>query len=126
MPTQDCAGLQMSGPISTVRVWTLKSIVSAGQRAGEVIDSLRSIYKKGSQEKIAVDIDEVVQDVLGLMRVELDKEGVNIQTELARPLPLVGGHNGQLQQVILNLVRNAAQAMASVSRHARVLRVKTA
>jgi PAS domain S-box-containing protein len=105
---------------------TLKSIVSAGQRAGEVIDSLRSIYKKGSQEKIAVDIDEVVQDVLGLMRVELDKEGVNIQTELTRPLPLVGGHNGQLQQVILNLVRNAAQAMASVSRHARVLRVKTA
>jgi two-component system, LuxR family, sensor kinase FixL len=105
---------------------TLKSIVSAGQRAGEIIDSLRSMYKTGSQEKIAVDIDEVIQNVLGLLRVELDKEGIKIQTEFTRPLPLVIGHGGQLQQVIANLIRNAAEAMASVPRHARLLTVKTA
>jgi signal transduction histidine kinase len=104
----------------------LKRIASAGLRAGEVIDSLRSMFKKGSQEKIAVDIDEVIQDVLRLMRVGLDKDGIHIQTELTRPLPLVIGHGGQLQQVIANLIRNAAEAMASVPRHARLLSVKTA
>jgi PAS domain S-box-containing protein len=104
----------------------MENIVRAGHRAGEIIESLRSMFKKGSQEKIAVDINGVIQDVLGLMRVELEREGIHIQSELTRPLPLVIGHAGQLQQVISNLVRNAAEAMASMPRHARLLRVKTA
>jgi signal transduction histidine kinase len=104
----------------------LKAIVNAGRQAGEAIHSLRSMFKIGSQEKIAVDIDGIIQDVLGLMRVELDREGIHIQSELTRPLPLVIGHGGQLQQVIANLIRNAVDAMASVPRHARFLRVKTA
>jgi PAS domain S-box-containing protein len=104
----------------------MENIVRAGHHAGEIIESLRSIFKKSSQEKIAVDINGVIQDVLGLMRVELEREGIHIQTELTGPLPLVIGHGGQLQLVISNLVRNAAEAMASMPRHARLLRVKTA
>ena len=104
----------------------LNAIVSAGHRAGEIIDSLRSMFKKGSQEKIPVQIDDVIQNVLALTRVELERKGIVIQTELTRPLPLVIGHDGQLQQVISNLVRNAVEAMNSVSPHARVLRVKSA
>ena len=104
----------------------LSAIVSAGHRAGEIIESLRSMFKKGSQEKIPVQIDDVIQNVLALTRVELERKGIVIQTELTRPLPLVIGHDGQLQQVISNLVRNAVEAMNSVSPHARVLRVKTA
>ena len=98
----------------------LSAIVSAGHRAGEIIESLRSMFKKGSQEKIPVQIDDVIQNVLALTRVELERKGIVIQTELTRPLPLVIGHDGQLQQVISNLVRNAVEAMNSVSPHARV------
>jgi len=104
----------------------LKAIVSDGHRAGEVIESLRSMFKKGGQENGPVDINGVIQDVLGLMRIELEREGIHIQTELTKPLPSVMGHGGQLQQVISNLVRNAAEAMASAPRSARLLRVKTA
>ena len=104
----------------------LNAIASAGHRAGEIIESLRSMFKKGSQEKIPVQIDDVIQNVLALTHVELERKRIVVQTELTRPLPLVIGNGGQLRQVISNLVRNAAEAMDSVPPHARVLRVKTA
>ena len=104
----------------------LNAIASAGHRAGEIIESLRSMFKKGGQEKIPVQIDDVIQNVLALMRVELERKRIVVQTELTRPLPLVIGNGGQLRQVFSNLVRNAAEAMDSVSPQARVLRVKTA
>jgi signal transduction histidine kinase len=84
------------------------------------------MFKKGSQEKIPVQIDDVIQNVLALMRVELERKSIVVQTELTRPLPLVIGNGGQLRQVFSNLVRNAAEVMDSVSPQARVLRVKTA
>ena len=104
----------------------LNAIAGAGHRAGEIIESLRSMFKKGSQEKIPVQIDDVIQNVLALMHVELERKRIVVQTELTRPLPLVIGNGGQLRQVISNLVRNAAEAMDSVPPHARVLRAKTA
>ena len=60
------------------------------------------------------------------MRAELQRRGIDVQTALTGSLPLVTGHAGQLQQVILNLVENAADAMDTVSTRAQVLRVKTA
>jgi PAS domain S-box-containing protein len=87
----------------------LKGIVSASHRVAEVVESIRAMYKKGSQERVPVDLDDLILNVLGLMRVELEKRGIVLQTELARPLRMVIGHGGQLQQVILNLVRNAAE-----------------
>ena len=93
----------------------LNAIASAGHRAGEIIESLRSMFKKGGQEKIPVQIDDVIQNVLALMRVELERKRIVVQTELTRPLPLVIGNGGQLRQVFSNLVRNAAEAMNSVS-----------
>jgi signal transduction histidine kinase len=104
----------------------LNRVVGAGHRAGEVIWSVRAILKKDEQEKAPVDLNDVIQDVLGLLHSELQGQGIVVQTGLSRPLPLVVGHNGQLQQVILNLVRNAADAMKSVSGRARVLRVTSA
>jgi PAS domain S-box-containing protein len=104
----------------------LNAIAGAGHRAGEIIESLRSMFKKGSQEKIPVQIDDVIQNVLALMHVELERKRIVVQTELTRPLPLVIGNGGQLRQVLSNLVRNAAEAMDSVPPHARILRVKTA
>ena len=77
----------------------LNAIASAGHRAGEIIESLRSIFKKGGQEKIPVQIDDVIQNVLALMRVELERKRIIVQTELTKPLPLVIGNGGQLRQV---------------------------
>jgi PAS domain S-box-containing protein len=105
----------------------LRAIVRDGHRAGEVVSSIQAMYgKKSSEERAPVDLYNVIQTVLGLMRAELQTQGVVIQTELTSPLPLVIGHEGQLQQVILNLIRNAADAMQLVSSRARVLSVKAA
>ena len=103
------------------------AIASAGHRVADVVQSIRAMYKKSNQEKVPVNLDDLIKNVLGLMRVELEKKVIVIQTELTKSLPLVMGHGSQLQQVILNLVGNAAEAMESVSnRRPRVLLVRTA
>jgi signal transduction histidine kinase len=104
----------------------MNNVVSAGHRASEVIGSIQAMFKKDSQVKTTLDLNKVIQDVLGLVQGELQTQGVLVQSGLTRPLPLVLGHSGQLQQVILNLVRNAADAMDSISGRPRVLRMKTA
>ena len=104
----------------------MKNIVSAGHRADEVIGSIQAMFKKDSQVSTPLDLNKVIQDVLGLVRRDLETQRILVQSGLTKPLPLVLGHKGQLQQVILNLVRNAADAMDSVSGRARVLRIKTA
>ena len=104
----------------------MKNVVSAGHRASEVIESTQAMFKKDNQVKTAIDLNNVIQDILGLVQGELQTQGILVQSGLTRPLPLVLGHSGQLQQVILNLVRNANDAMDSVSGRARVLRIKTA
>ena len=104
----------------------MKNIVSAGHRASEVIGSIQAMFKKDSQVGTTLDLNKVIHDVLGLVHGDLETQGILVQSGLTRPLPLVLGHKGQLQQVILNLVRNAADAMDSVSGRARVLRIKTA
>ena len=104
----------------------MTNVVSDGHRASEVIGSVQAMFKKDSQAKTTVDLNNVIQDVLGLVHGDLETQGILVQSGLTRPLPLVLGHSGQLQQVILNLVRNAADAMDSVSGRARALRMKTA
>jgi signal transduction histidine kinase len=105
---------------------TMTNVVDAGHRAGEVIKGVRAMFKKDRQEKTPVDLNVVIEDVLALLREELQTRRILVQTQLTSPLPLVLGQSGQLQQVILNLVRNSADAMESVSGRARVLRLKTA
>jgi len=104
----------------------ITNVVSDGHRASEVIGSVQAMFKKDNQAKTTVDLNNVIQDVLGLVRGELQTQGILVQSGLTRPLPLVLAHSGQLQQVIMNLVRNAADAMHTVSGRPRVLRVKTA
>ena len=104
----------------------MKNVVSDGHRASEIIGSIRAMFKQDSQVEAAVDLNNVIQDVLRLVQGELKTQGILVQSGLTRPLPLVRGHSGQLQQVVMNLVRNAADAMHSVSGRPRVLRVETA
>ena len=91
----------------------LAEIVAEDKRAGEIIRHVRLLFRKGEvgQHFGNLDINEVVQDVLKLMRNDLANQGVTVQTELAENLPAVQGDRVQLQQVLLNLVLNGCEAM---------------
>ena len=101
----------------------LMHIVTAGHRASEVIGSVRAMFDHGGPEKTIMNLNDPVKEVLQLARGELQAQGILVETGLTGNVPLVLGHRGQLQQVILNLVTNAADAMESVTGRPRVLRV---
>lgn len=103
----------------------LKSIVSDGRRAGEVITGIRSIFKKRPQSKAPHNINEMVNEVLTLVRSKVESQQVSVSTELARELPYVLVDRIQLQQVILNLIVNAVEAMSSENSRARMLHLRT-
>jgi len=91
----------------------LNDIVTQDERAGEVIHRLRLLLQKGEPQKHCddVDVNEVVRDVLKLMRNDLINQNVTADTKLAQNLPAVTGDRVQLQQVLLNLVLNGCEAM---------------
>ncbi len=101
----------------------LNDIVTEDQRAGEVIHRLRLLLKKGEPQKHCddVDLNEVVRDVLKLMRNDLIIENVTVDTDLAQNLPRVTGDRVQLQQIVLNLVMNTCEAMADCDSSERQL-----
>jgi signal transduction histidine kinase len=94
-------------------------------RASQVLESFRSLFKSAELDAQPVDLNEIALGVLDVLREELNDHGVVARTELAPELPLVPGHSGQLQEVMLNLVRNSIEAMDSVTDRARVLWVRT-
>ena len=91
----------------------LNDIVSEDKRAGEVIQRLRLWLKKGEVQQHSLRINEVVEDVLKLIRSDLINQHVTVDVELGRNLPIVTGDPVQLQQVLLNLVVNACDAMTN-------------
>jgi PAS domain S-box-containing protein len=90
----------------------LADIVAEDKRAGEVIRRLRLLLKKGEVQHQPFDLNEAVREVLKLVRSDLVNQGVAVHTELAPALPAVNADRVQLQQVLLNLVMNACDAMA--------------
>jgi two-component system sensor kinase FixL len=103
----------------------LNDIVSEDKRAGEVIRHLRLWLKKGEVHQRSLRINKVVQDVLKLIRSDLVNQKVTVNCELARNLPAVTGDPVQLQQVLLNLVVNACDAMAGCNAPERRLIIRT-
>jgi PAS domain S-box-containing protein len=90
----------------------LADIVAEDKRAGEIIRRLRLLLKKGEVQHQPFNLNEVVREVLKLVRSDLVNQGVAVHTELAPALPEVNADRVQLQQVLLNLVMNACDAMA--------------
>src|SRR5271167_3058324 len=101
----------------------LDQIESDGHRAGEIITSLRGMFKKETQERNPIDINKLVFTVLAIVRHELQKHRVELRTELDESLPTLEGDRVQLQQVVLNLVVNAIEAMQSVA--PRILSIRS-
>jgi PAS domain S-box-containing protein len=104
----------------------LMQVVSAGHRASEVIGNVRAMFDKDGPERTPVDPNDLIEEVLRLAYGELQAQGIVVETDLSGTLPSVLAHRGQLQQVILNLVTNAADAMESMPDRPRVLRIKSA
>ncbi len=101
----------------------LTQIVSASHRASDIITSIRAMFRKDMNERHPIDINTVILSVLSIVRIELQKSGVDLQMELTRRLAIVEGDEVQLQQVILNLVMNAIESMQSAQY--RVLRIQS-
>jgi signal transduction histidine kinase len=103
----------------------LLRIVREGKRAGDIIDRIRDLIKKAPLKKEPVNINEAIREVLEFTHGETVKNGVSVQTDLAQDLPLIECDRVQLQQVMLNLIVNGAQAMSDVAERPRDLLIST-
>jgi C4-dicarboxylate-specific signal transduction histidine kinase len=99
----------------------LSLIVREGNRAGKVVERVRALVKKVPTRKDAVAIDDAILEVIAITRAEAANNRVSVRTQFAGGLPSVQGDRVQLQQVILNLVVNAIQAMRGIGEGAREL-----
>jgi len=104
----------------------LGEAVKEGNRAIDVIGRIRALIRKAPPRKDTCDINEAIRDVVGLTHGEMVKNKISAQTQLAEDLPRIQGDKIQLQQVILNLIINAVDAMSSVSTGPRELFISTA
>jgi signal transduction histidine kinase len=93
----------------------LSDIISDADRASAVVERIRGLIKKSPPQKARLDLNETIGGVIALARGELNSNGVLLRTKLANDLPLIMGDRIHLQQVILNLVINAIEAMRGVT-----------
>jgi PAS domain S-box-containing protein len=103
----------------------LRRIVDDGHRAGKVIDGIRSTLKHDRQTQAPEDVNELIREVLVLLHDEIQSRQISTRIELADGLPRVSVNRVQLQQVLVNLIMNAMDAMSAIVNRARVLRVKS-
>src|ERR1700716_4273930 len=96
-------------------------VIDDGNRASEVIRRIRALANKADIEKIPLDINDLIRDVIALVQRELISHDVSLRMQLASTLPMILGDPVQLQQVIINLVMNGIEAMRSVTDRPREL-----
>jgi PAS domain S-box-containing protein len=104
---------------------SLDCIVSDGLRAGDIIERIRALVRKAPQSRVALDINAVVVEVIALTRIEMARNRVMVRTQLAEALPPIQADRVQLQQVILNLIMNAVEAMSGMGDGERELLIST-
>jgi PAS domain S-box-containing protein len=103
----------------------LSLIVKEGNRAGEVVGRIRALIKKAPARKDVVEINDAILEVITLTRTEAANNSVSVRTQLAEGLPRVQGDRVQLQQVLLNLIINAIEAMRDAGEEERELLIST-
>jgi NO-binding membrane sensor protein with MHYT domain len=99
-------------------------IVEEGTRAAEIIKRIRLLFKKGTPQRELLDVNELVREMLVLLRSEAARYSISVRTDLAADLPQVMGDRVQLQQVMMNLISNSIDAMNNV-RGTRELAIKS-
>jgi signal transduction histidine kinase len=104
----------------------LARIVRDGNRASDIIERVRALSRKTAPQKSNLDINEAILEVVALARGEATKNGISVETRLADDLPSVDGDRVQLQQVVLNLIMNAFEAMSAGHNNARHLSISAA
>src|SRR5438128_2861815 len=104
---------------------TARRTIRDGNRASDVVTRLRTLYSKKELTLESLDLNEAAREVIALSSSELQRNRVVLQSELADDLPPVSGDRVQLQQVILNLLRNASDAMAGIDDRPRQLMIRT-
>ena len=117
--------LKMQPPDLGEVMEALACAVGDTDRAGNIIDRIRALIKKAPPRKDDLEINKVILEVIALARGEVVKNGVSVQTQLADGLSLIQGDRVQLQQVVLNLIINAVEALSSVSEGSRELVITT-
>jgi len=103
----------------------LEDISNDGHRASQIISRIRSLVKKHVPEKAPLNLSDVARDVIGLVGHEAQRKQVTIQSQLGESLPAVEADRVQLQQVLINLITNAADAMNDVSDRPRLLTISS-
>jgi signal transduction histidine kinase len=102
---------------------TLERILRDGTRGGEVLSRIRTLFKRTPPAKTLVGMNQTVRDVLALIAGELRQHNIELSLELASRLPAISGDSIQLQQVLLNLIKNAIEAMAGKPNGQGTLRI---
>jgi C4-dicarboxylate-specific signal transduction histidine kinase len=118
--------LRLSSPDLAELRDILEDIAQDDRRAGEVIERLRAFLRKGVTQPGQLDLNEVVTDVLGLVHSDLIQRRVTVDARLSAALPVVFADRVQLQQVLLNLVLNACDAMTADARSEKRMTIQTA
>ncbi|MET0985957.1 MAG: MASE1 domain-containing protein [Steroidobacteraceae bacterium] len=117
--------LKSASPDLTEIEEILTDIISEDKRAGEVIRRLRALFVRGAVELRPLDVNECIRDVLALEHSDLIARNVSVQAVLAADLPWVNADRVQLQQVLLNLIVNACDAMSDNASGDRLLQIST-
>ena len=102
----------------------MNNVVATGHHASDVITNVRELFGKDTQEKTPTDVNKLIRKVLALVYIDLRKHSIETQLNLSEQLPPLIGNEVQLRQVVLNLVMNAIESMASVA-EPRVLSIKS-
>jgi PAS domain S-box-containing protein len=93
---------------------TASRMVKDATRAAEIISRIRMLFKKGASERELVDVNDVIREMIVLLRTDATRYSISVRTELAQDLPRIMGDRVQLQQVIMNLINNSVDAMRDV------------
>jgi len=104
---------------------SLQRMVADSHRAAKVVDAVRAMYNRDVRSRSMVNLNELVAEVLDLMRTEVANHDVTVRKVEAGMLPRVLVNRVQLQQVVINLIRNAIDAMSTVTDRPRTLRIRT-
>jgi signal transduction histidine kinase len=103
----------------------LRCVVDDSHRASAVISGIRSMFQKGARGQTRLDVNQLVRETLAMIDLDLRSAGISVRTDLHDGILQLSGDRGQLQQVLLNLISNAIEAMSAVADRARDLQVRT-